>query len=157
VASNGPGEGVHVTPTKTARHTRQGSLVRAALDDADHFRSAQSIHADLRASGASVGLSTVYRHLQALAEAGEADTLQTPDGEVLYRVCGRGRRHHHHLVCRGCGRTVEVEGRSVERWAEQVAADNGFHDVDHVVELLGVVRGLQQARGGELVSRVRGH
>jgi Fur family ferric uptake transcriptional regulator len=138
VASNGPGEGVHVTPTKTARHTRQGSLVRAALDDADHFRSAQSIHADLRASGASVGLSTVYRHLQALAEAGEADTLQTPDGEVLYRVCGRGRRHHHHLVCRGCGRTVEVEGRSVERWAEQVAADNGFHDVDHVVELLGV-------------------
>jgi Fur family transcriptional regulator, ferric uptake regulator len=128
-----------MTPqTRAVRSTRQGGLVRAALDDADHFRSAQSIYADLRASGASVGLSTVYRHLQTLAEAGEADTLQTSDGEVLYRMCGRAHRHHHHLVCRVCGRTVEVEGRSVERWAEQVAADNGFHDVDHVVELLGV-------------------
>jgi Fur family transcriptional regulator, ferric uptake regulator len=123
---------------RATRSTRQGGLVRDALEAAGYFRSAQSIFADLRAQDAPVGLSTVYRHLQALSEAGEADTLQTAEGEVLYRLCGRSRRHHHHLVCRRCGRTAEIEGRDVERWAEQVADAHGYTDVEHVVELLGV-------------------
>ena len=73
--------------------------------------------------------------MQALAEDGEVDVLRTADGEALFRRCSVG--HHHHLVCRSCGRTVEVEGRAVERWARQVGEDHGFVDVDHVVEVLG--------------------
>lgn len=124
------------------RSTRQGDLVRDELATGEAFRSAQSVFSDLRTRGENVGLSTVYRHLQALADAGEADTLQTGDGEVLYRLCGESKgRHHHHLVCRVCGRTVEIEGRAVERWADKVAADHGFSDVDHTVELLGLCAG----------------
>jgi Fur family ferric uptake transcriptional regulator len=119
------------------RSTRQGGLVREQLAARDGFRSAQSVFAELRAKGDEVGLSTVYRHLQTLAEEGLADTVQTADGESLYRLCGDGTRHHHHLVCRECGRAVEIEGRGVERWAAQVAEENGFSDVDHTVELLG--------------------
>ncbi len=125
------------TARRASRSTRQGGLVRDRLAESDGFRSAQAIFSDLRNRGEAVGLSTVYRHLQALSDAREADTLQTADGEVLYRLCGRTARHHHHLVCRQCGITAEIEGRSVERWAEQVAAEHGFSDVDHVVELLG--------------------
>lgn len=121
-----------------ARTTRQGDLVRTQLGQAGGFRSAQAIFSDLRGRGEAVGLSTVYRHLQALADAGDADTLQTGEGEVLYRLCGAASRHHHHLVCRECGRTVEVEGRAVERWADQIAATHGFTEVDHLVELLGL-------------------
>jgi Fur family ferric uptake transcriptional regulator len=44
---------------------------------------------------------------------------------------------HAHLTCRTCGRSVEVEGRAVEQWAERVAAEAGFTDVDHTVELFG--------------------
>lgn len=124
--------------TARTRNTRQGDLVRAALAENDAFRSAQTIHAGLRQSHASIGLSTVYRHLQNVADSGDADTLQTPEGEVLYRLCGRTARHHHHLVCRRCGTTVEIEGRAVEKWAEKVADEHGFHDVDHTVELLGL-------------------
>lgn len=128
-----------MTRARVGRATRQGDLVRETLGAGHgHFRSAQSLFGDLRARGETVGLSTVYRHLQALVDAGEADTLQTPEGEVLYRLCGADARHHHHLVCRVCGRTVEVEGRGVERWAEEVAAKNGFSEVDHTVELIGV-------------------
>ena len=122
-----------------SRTTRQGELVRDGLAAAGGaFRSAQALFGELRARGEAVGLSTVYRHLQALADDGEVDTLQTGDGELLYRLCGRTARHHHHLVCRVCGRTVEIEGRGVERWAERVAAAHGFADVDHTVELVGV-------------------
>jgi Fur family transcriptional regulator, ferric uptake regulator len=117
------------------RSTRQAAAVRDALARRDGFTSAQDLHAELRGSGAAVGLTTVYRHLQSLADAGAADVLRTPDGESVYRICGTG--HHHHLVCRDCGRTVEIEGREVERWTRRVAAAEGFVDVDHTVEIVG--------------------
>jgi Fur family ferric uptake transcriptional regulator len=120
----------------TTRNTRQRSEVLQLLASTDGFRSAQQLHADLRAKGAQVGLTTVYRTLQLLADAGEVDQLRLPDGEQLYRRCGQNN-HHHHLVCRQCGATVEVEGPAVETWAHHQAAQYGFVDVDHTVEIVG--------------------
>lgn len=129
---------------KAQRVTKQGGAVRDALRHLDGFRSAQDVYAALRAGGDTVGLATVYRHLQGLADAGEADVIRGAGGETTYRLCGEAaadgaaRHHHHHLVCRVCGRAVEVEGRAVETWATQVAAQQGFVDVDHTVEVFGV-------------------
>jgi Fur family ferric uptake transcriptional regulator len=120
---------------ETARNTRQRRAVGAILDDLDGFASAQEIHDILARRGDKVGLSTVYRNLQSLVEAAEVDSLRGDDGEVLYRRCSSG--HHHHLVCRDCGRTVEVEGPAVERWADRVAAEHGFSDVAHTLEVFG--------------------
>lgn len=115
--------------------TRQQQAVVDALTAADAFRSAQELHADLRASGERVGLTTVYRTLQSLAERGEVDVVRKDGGEAAYRKCGG--RHHHHLLCRSCGRTVEVTGRAVERWADEVARRHGFRDVEHTLEVVG--------------------
>jgi Fur family transcriptional regulator, ferric uptake regulator len=117
------------------RPTRQRRAVAAVLQSFDDFRSAQDIHDLLRKGGENVGLSTVYRTLQALADGGELDMLRTEDGEALYRRCSTS--HHHHLVCRSCGRTVEVEGPTVERWANAIAADHGFSEVSHTLEIFG--------------------
>ena len=119
------------------RGTRQAEALSAALDGLSGFCSAQQIHAELRRHGEQIGLTTVYRHLQVLSEDGRVDTIRDPGGETLYRRC-RSRDHHHHLTCRVCGRSVEVEGRAVERWAEQVATEAGFVDVNHTVELFGL-------------------
>ena len=125
------------TGRPTRRPTRQRAAIAAALTDSAEFRSAQEIHAALLTSGARVGLATVYRNLQAMAADGEVDVLRTDDGEAAYRACSTGQ-HHHHLVCRECGRTVEVAGPAVERWAEGVAAEHGFSQVTHTVEVFGV-------------------
>lgn len=117
------------------RNTRQRRAVVAILSDLDGFASAQEIHDVLKKRGESVGLSTVYRSLQALTDAAEVDALRNDDGEVLYRRCSSG--HHHHLVCRSCGRTVEVEGPTVERWADKIAGEHGFVDVAHTLEVFG--------------------
>jgi Fur family transcriptional regulator, ferric uptake regulator len=117
------------------RPTRQRAAISAALDDVDGFRSAQEMHDLLKTRGERIGLATVYRALQSFAEAGEVDALRTADGEVVYRRCST--EHHHHLVCRDCGRTVEVAGPAVERWADKVSADHGFTDVSHTVEIFG--------------------
>lgn len=117
------------------RTTRQRSAIAAALDETDEFHSAQDLHSLLRRRGENIGLTTVYRTLQSLADAGEVDVLRHADGEAVYRRCSTG--HHHHLVCRRCGRTVEVEGPAVERWADTVAAQHGFREVEHTVEVFG--------------------
>ena len=117
------------------RSTRQRRAVAATLLELDDFRSAQDIHDVLRRGDAKVGLTTVYRALQSLAESGEVDVLRTEDGEALYRQCSTS--HHHHLVCRSCGRTVEVDGPAVERWTDRVASQHGFTDVSHSLEIFG--------------------
>jgi Fur family ferric uptake transcriptional regulator len=117
------------------RNTRQRSAVSALLTEVDGFHSAQDLHAMLRDRGTRIGLTTVYRTLQALAEAGEIDVMRPIDGEHLYRRCSNG--HHHHLVCRKCGRTVEVVGPTVETWADKVAAEHGYADVSHTLEIFG--------------------
>jgi len=109
--------------------------VTARLEESEDFASAQDLHARMRAAGDSIGLATVYRTLTALAATGEVDVLRTDDGEAVYRMCSTG--HHHHLVCRDCGRTVEIEGPAVERWTERVAAEHGFRDVAHTLEIFG--------------------
>ena len=117
------------------RSTRQKRALAAILDASDGFRSAQDLFAELRARGENAGLTTVYNQLRALAGSGAVDALRGEDGETRYRRCGAG--HHHHLVCRQCGRTVEVEGQEAERWAASVASSHGFVDVSHTVEILG--------------------
>ncbi|MGC5052769.1 Fur family transcriptional regulator [Micromonospora sp. DT48] len=117
------------------RNTRQRTAVSALLAQVEGFHSAQELHAMLRERGERVGLTTVYRTLQGLADAGEIDVMRPPGGEHLYRRCSEG--HHHHLVCRGCGRTVEVAGPTVENWADRVAAQHGYTDVSHTLEIFG--------------------
>ena len=102
-----------------ARPTRQRLAVAEALASFGDFRAAQEIHELLGRRGETVGLATVYRTLQRLADAGEVDMLRSEDGEAVYRRCSEA--HHHHLVCRGCGATVEVEGPAVERWTDAIA------------------------------------
>ena len=130
--------------TTRVRATRQGAAVDAALRDADGFRTAQDLHGELRRRGETVGLTTVYRHLKSLADAGEIDVVLRPDGEAQYRLCrpvdsdDPTAGHHHHLVCRKCGRSVEVEGPEVEEWAGRVAAAAGYTQITHTLEVFGL-------------------
>jgi Fur family ferric uptake transcriptional regulator len=117
------------------RNTRQRAAVLHMLDSLDEFSSAQQIHAQLRDTGSAVGLTTVYRALQSLADAGSVDVIRSDDGEARYRRCTP--EHHHHLVCRQCGRTIEVENSAIERWADEVAQRYGYTDIGHTLEIYG--------------------
>ncbi len=118
------------------RNTWQREAVRTALADSEHFVSAQALHGALKDAGSSIGLATVYRALADLAVEGEADSLQQ-EGEALYRACTPGT-HHHHLICRNCGLTVEIEAKAVEEWARQIATHHGFTRAEHIVDVFGL-------------------
>lgn len=118
------------------RATRQRALIADQLARSQGFHGAQDLHIELRRQGHRIGLSTVYRHLQRLADAGVVDVVHTADGETVYRRCDT-HAHHHHLVCRRCRRTQEVEGPEIEAWAGRAAAEAGFVDVEHTIEIFG--------------------
>jgi len=122
-------------PQQQLRPTKQRLAVAEALETFDDFRSAQEIHELIGRRGSTVGLATVYRTLQKLSDAGEVDMLRTEDGEAIYRRCSGS--HHHHLVCRSCGATVEVEGPAVERWTRAIADEHGYADISHTLEIFG--------------------
>lgn len=115
--------------------TRQKAAVRSILDELEGFHSAQQIHELLASKGDRVGLATVYRNLQQLAESGDVDMLRMGD-ENVYRACEP--HHHHHIVCRVCGRTAELSEDEVDEWLKAVTARHGFSMADHSLELVGV-------------------
>src|SRR5690349_25171066 len=127
------------------RNTWQREAVREALSTREGFVSAQSLHSSLHATGSPIGLATVYRALADLANEGEADSLQQ-EGESLYRACTPGS-HHHHLICRSCGTTVEIAADPVETWARDVAAEHGFTQPQHVVDVFGYCAECTRALG----------
>jgi Fur family ferric uptake transcriptional regulator len=123
-----------------ARSTRQQSAILEALYEADEFKSAQEIYSLLAKKKLKVGLATVYRTLQKMAEKQDIDAIKSIDGETLYRHCGQNDGHHHHLICNKCGLTITVEGPAIENWTDKVAKENGFSEVSHKVDIFGVCK-----------------
>ncbi len=128
----------------SVRQTRQRAAILGALTASDEFKSAQQWHELLRHAGGPgtatppIGLATVYRTLQSLAESGEVDSVLSDDGETLYRRCASPHVHHHHLRCRECGAAEEIEGPGAEEWARSVAARYGYSAIEHTIELTGI-------------------
>ncbi|MDR6413888.1 Fur family ferric uptake transcriptional regulator [Pseudarthrobacter sulfonivorans] len=136
-APSGAGTGAGSNPGKEQRVTKQRVAVSTALDELDDFVSTQELYRILQNKGVSVSLATAYRILQSLADDGLVDVLRNGEGEAVYRRCAV-TGHHHHLLCRNCGKAVEVEAPAVETWAARTAAEHGYTEVAHTVEIFGL-------------------
>ncbi len=121
----------------STRNTAQRRAVVGALDQIQGFVSAQELHQRIVRDGGSIALATVYTQLKSLVVGGEVDAVMTDRGESLFRRCVVDA-HHHHLACRVCGATVEVDAPHLEEWTNGVAARYGYRDLRHVLELSGV-------------------
>lgn len=118
------------------RITDQRTIVLEALAAEPNDVTAQTLHERLRRQHPKLGLATVYRTLNALADAGVLDRLHHGSDGVCFRYCGPG--HHHHLTCRACHAVVELHGCDLGEWARDIGQHHGFRDVEHSVELVGI-------------------
>jgi Fur family ferric uptake transcriptional regulator len=119
------------------RNTNQRREVIRALERVQGFVSAQDLHELIVRDDGEVALATVYSQLKKLSDAQLVDVVMTDRGEALYRRCVDDS-HHHHLACRTCGATVEVDAPELERWARDIAERFGYGDLRHVLELNGI-------------------
>ena len=126
---------------RTATATR--TLILDTLGNISRFISAQDLYAELKKSGKSIGLATVYRNLQALAGDDLLDCIQGETG-TLYRLCHESE-HHHHLMCDNCAETVELSEETLEKWIEKIERETGFTQISHTFELSGLCRTCSQS------------
>ena len=117
------------------RATRQRLTVLESLRGRPGAVTAQELHMQLRQAGEPVGLTTVYRTLTALADAGFLDVFDR-DGEQAFRLCGDA--HHHHLMCETCNTVEEIPAVEVERWVAQVADRHGYEVTGHRADIFGI-------------------
>jgi Fur family transcriptional regulator, ferric uptake regulator len=124
------------------RATRQRLTVLDSLRAREDSITAQDLHMELRRDGEPIGLTTVYRTLSSLAEAGLLDTFER-EGELAFRLCSVD--HHHHLVCESCNKIEEITAEEVERWVSQVAQTRGFTVTGHRADVFGLCAGCSAA------------
>jgi Fur family transcriptional regulator, ferric uptake regulator len=117
------------------RVTRQRAAVLKLLRDRAEALSAQQVWTEFRRRGEPIGLSTVYRTLVSLGEAGLLDVVQR-DGEQAFRSCSTD--HHHHLICTRCNAVQELEAAVVEQWVDTVARVHAFEVTGHRADIYGV-------------------
>ena len=115
-----------------AKSTEQRRAILDALREAPAPVTAQELHGQVP----GVGLATIYRNLNRLAEEGEAESMLRESGERAFLVCAEG--HHHHLTCRMCGRVEVLHDCRFADWARDVGRAHGFTEVEHKAELVGL-------------------
>lgn len=119
---------------------RRGGARRAVveyLDGQDCCRSAQEIHEGIAADGGAVGVASVYRALDTLAELRFVQRVDTGDGIARFEPARADDHHHHHLVCDDCGRVEPFTDAPLERALERAAGKLGYALEQHDVVLRG--------------------
>ena len=111
------------------------AVIGALLEDEGHHSPAE-VHERAKTHCPTVGLVTVYRTLELLADLGLVRRIHTDDGCHGYANASHG--HHHHLVCRQCGAAVEFEGCDLSALFEQIGRATGYCVDEHLLELVGL-------------------
>jgi Fur family ferric uptake transcriptional regulator len=101
-----------------------------------HFTSSDLL-SDARRGRRSLGRATLFRNLELFTELGALERLDLPTGEHAYVAC-EPEQHHHHVVCRACGRSVEVEDSGLQSVVSEIARRSGFSIDTHRLELFGL-------------------
>jgi Fur family ferric uptake transcriptional regulator len=101
-----------------------------------HFTAAELL-ADAEHKQVKVGRATVFRTLDLLADQGALERLDLPTGEHAYVAC-EPRDHHHHVVCRGCGASAEVDDSGLQAVVRHIGARSGYLIENHRLELYGL-------------------
>lgn len=120
------------------RTTPRAKVIAAALRRAQPF-SANDLVRDL--AGRGVGRATVFRTLDLLVSLDVLSRIHaTEQGARCVRYTACAPSHHHHLVCRGCGRVEEIRASGLEDRVGALARARGFTPLGHNIEVQGVCR-----------------
>ena len=96
----------------------------------------EDLHEKIQDQDTTIGIATLYRTMKLLVDSGLADIHTFNDKttyERLYQV-----KHHDHLICKACGRTVEFEHPLIEKNQLEVCDRHGFTLKSHKMELFGI-------------------
>lgn len=113
------------------------SVLNIILENDGQHLSTEEIYDLVKISCPEIGLATVYRTMQVLDELGLVYKHNFDDGRVRYEMTQNEDHQHHHLICKKCGKVIEVEEDLLEQLETQVENKYGFSITDHNVKFFG--------------------
>lgn len=122
--------------------TQRITILEALENRPDKHLTAEEIYECVKYKNPDIGLATVYRTIQLLAELNLIDKLNLGDGFVRYEI-GRHdnddkeQHHHHHLICNVCGTVLTFQGDLLDALEHKIQEAMNFEVVDHEVKLFG--------------------
>ncbi len=119
------------------RETAPRRAVAALIGQRHGHFTAADLLADAQRNDVRIGRATVFRTLDLLAEQGSLERLDLPGGEHAYVACAP-EQHHHHVVCRSCGSSVEVDDSGLQAVVRHIGAQSGYRIETHRLELYGL-------------------
>jgi Fur family ferric uptake transcriptional regulator len=116
---------------KGYRLTPQRQMILAAIEGSNEHISAEEIYAGVIEKYPNVNISTVYRTLELLKKLGMVYEIDLGEGRIRYHAEESG--HHHHLVCQGCGRVIDIQESSLSSLRDILRRDYNFQaELKHV-------------------------
>ena len=127
---------------KGLKVTQQRLLVLEVLaDHKDRHMTAEDIYELVKEDYPDIGLATIYRTVQLLLEMQLVDRINLDDGCIRYEIGefynGEGKHHHHHLICRKCGKILPFKDDLLEGLERLIVDTTGFHVLDHELKFYG--------------------
>ncbi|MDW7674852.1 MAG: Fur family transcriptional regulator [Bacillota bacterium] len=112
-------------------------ILKVFLDNLEHHLSAEEIYNIVKETHPEIGLATVYRTLDLLAELEVLQRVNFGDGRSRYEFSDREVHHHHHLICLGCGEVTEFDDDKLEVLEKTISEKSSFKIVDHQLKFYG--------------------
>lgn len=128
-----------LTTLHEAGHRRGGARTAVVEALAGHDCAVTAIELDdeLRRRKPAVARASVYRALEQLEELGLVRRIEVCRGTAGYERVDPAGHHHHHAICRDCGRMVPFEDRSLEQAIDRLSKSIDFEVSEHDVVLKG--------------------
>jgi Fur family ferric uptake transcriptional regulator len=132
-------EGFALDALQDAGYRRGGArtVVIEALAKHDCAVTALDLEEELRDRDVAVGRASVYRALEQLEQLGLVQRIEVCRGTAGFERVDPTGHHHHHAICRDCGRMVPFEDKSLEQALDKVAGTMSFDVTEHDVVLRG--------------------
>ena len=123
--------------------TPQRRVVIQTLASTQDHLTPTTIYEKVRQEHPNIGFVTIYRTLDILANLGLICELHAGGHCHSYTISALG--HHHHLICSGCGKVLELPGCELADVQRNIAKETGFRIDDHLLEFIGLCQACQEA------------
>lgn len=133
---------------KGLRMTGQRQEILEHFFNKEHHISPEELYIELRNKYPRLGRATVYRTLNLLKDADMADQVGSADGSKKFEHFSR-KTHHDHMICLGCGASIEFLSPRIEELQEEMAKKEGFDVKRHRLEIYGYCRACRDGNGTE--------
>ena len=135
----------HLKRVGLIQTAQRDTILRAFVETREHL-SIDELHRLVQKKDPKIGYTTVYRTLKLLAECGLASEVAFHDGIARYEH-QYNRRSHHHMVCTGCGGSVEFFSNEVKKLEQEIGHKYHYVTTRHSFQIYGVCEDCRKKNG----------